>query len=94
MKNFTKLINQFRSSIFAEYLPMLLIVLTLFAIVFFVADQNPPSKNEIDEIAEAIKKVEAEQPPRITGNETDEELYNNPYIRHIRTALNGYLDGR
>ncbi|MEK7070554.1 MAG: hypothetical protein AAB966_01995 [Patescibacteria group bacterium] len=48
---------------------------------------------KMSQILEAIKKVEAEQPPRITGNETDEEIYNNPYIKHIRTALNGYLSG-
>jgi len=48
---------------------------------------------DVSKIMEAIKKLEAEEPVRITGNETDEELRNNPYIKHIRTALNGYLDG-
>ena len=49
--------------------------------------------SETSKIMKVIKKLEAEQPARITGNETLEELYNNPYIKHIRTALNGYLDG-
>jgi hypothetical protein len=56
---------------------------------------NPSNKNRLGdfELMEVIRKIEAEQPPRITGNETVEEIYNNPYIKHIRTALNGYLDG-
>lgn len=93
MKIFADIIKKFRSSIFAEYVPMLLVVLAFFAIAFFVADRNPPNKDGLSKIAEAIRKVEAEQPPRIVGNETEEEIYNNPYIKHIRTALNGYLDG-
>lgn len=93
MKIFADIIKQFRSSIFAEYVPMLLVVLAFFAIAFFITDKNPPSKIDSNKVLEAIKKVEAEQPPRITGDETEEEIYNNPYIKHIRTALNGYLDG-
>jgi len=48
---------------------------------------------EMSKFLEAIKKLEAEEPPRITGKETEEEIYNNPYIKHVRTALNGHLDG-
>jgi hypothetical protein len=45
------------------------------------------------EVMSAIKEMESTQPPRIRGDETEEEVYNNPYIKHIRVALNGYLDG-
>lgn len=47
----------------------------------------------VEEFKERIRRAESEEPPRITGNETDEEIRDNPYIRHIRVALNGYLDG-
>ena len=50
-------------------------------------------EREINSMIEAIKKAESKEPPRITGKETEEEIYNNPYIKHIRTAFNGYLDG-
>jgi|SRR3989344_18266 len=93
MKIFADIIKKFRSSIFAEYAPMLLVVLAFFAVAFFIAEQNSSNKDETSKIAEVIRKLEAEEPPRITGNETEEEIRNNPYIKHIRTALNGYLDG-
>lgn len=93
MKIFADIIKKFRSSIFAEYAPMLLVVLTLFMVAFFITDQNSSSKIDTIKLLEAIKSVEAEQPSRIIGNETAEEIYNNLYIKHIRTALNSYLDG-
>jgi len=106
MKNFfTVLIKKFRISIFAEYAPMLLVVVAFFAIILFIPNQDSPIKSEQDfsqaennrlspeALAEAIKIMESEQPARITGNETLEEIYNNPYVKHIRTALNAYLDG-
>ena len=48
---------------------------------------------DIEAFMEAIKHTEATQPPRITGNETVEEIYNNPYVTHIRFALDNYLNG-
>ena len=44
-------------------------------------------------MAEAIKKVEAEAPPRIGESPTEEEINGSPFIKHVRVALNGYLDG-
>ncbi|MEI6042464.1 MAG: hypothetical protein WCQ00_02770 [bacterium] len=41
----------------------------------------------------AIKNLEVENPPVIGKNPTEEEIFNSPYIKQIRTALNGYLDG-
>jgi hypothetical protein len=51
------------------------------------------NQQEAERIMDAIKKTEAEQPPRIGNTPTAEEIYNSPYIKHIRGALNGYLDG-
>ena len=44
-------------------------------------------------IMDAIKKVEADQPQRIGNSPTMAEINSSPYIKHIRPALNGYLDG-
>jgi len=93
MNIFTNIAKKFRSSIFAEYLPMLFVVLVFFTIASFITERNLSRKEELSKIAQTIRKIEAKEPPRITGNETEEELRNNPYINHIRTALNGYLDG-
>ncbi|MSU74836.1 hypothetical protein EXS57_03640 [Candidatus Kaiserbacteria bacterium] len=61
------------------------------------AIRSPEDMDEIDPkteaIMDAIKKVEADKPPGISENPTEEEVYTNPYILHIRTALKGYLDG-
>jgi len=96
MSLFTNIIKKLRSSIFVEYAPMFLITVLLFAGFFFFSKKAPSiaeNNSRSAEILRAIKRMESEQPPRITGNETEEEIYNNPYIKHIRTALNGYLDG-
>lgn len=45
------------------------------------------------EIMEAIKHVESRRPPGIGESPDEEEIYNNPYIKHIRTSLNNYLLG-
>ena len=47
---------------------------------------------EIDKFKEAIKYAESQEPPRIGKDPTVEDVYNSPYIKHIRFALNGYLD--
>lgn len=51
------------------------------------------SSDKAQNISDAIKYAESQEPPRIRGDETPQEIYSNPYIKHIRTALNGYLDG-
>lgn len=51
------------------------------------------SSDKAQNISDAIKYAESQEPPRIRGDETAQEIYSNPYIKHIRTALNGYLDG-
>ena len=51
------------------------------------------SDKDIQAVMDAIKKVEAEQPSRVGSSTTEAEIYASPYIKHIRVALNGYLDG-
>lgn len=46
-----------------------------------------------EEIMETIKQSESQRPAGISNSPTEDEIYSNPYILHIRTALNGYLDG-
>jgi len=44
-------------------------------------------------IMEVIKELESGEPQRINKNPTEEEIYNSEYIKHVRVALNAYLDG-
>lgn len=44
-------------------------------------------------ISQQLDKNQNEPPEENIFNLTDEEIYNNPFVRHIRIALNGYLDG-
>ncbi len=48
---------------------------------------------ELSALLQAIKHVEGGRAPGISENPTEEEVYANPFVRHIRTALTGYLDG-
>jgi hypothetical protein len=57
-----------------------------------VMDTDNTNQQEAEKIMDAIKKTEAEQPPRIGKEPTSEEIYNSPHIKHIRVALDGYLD--
>ena len=54
---------------------------------------NEETLSSGETLAEAIRRVESQQPSRIGKSPTTEEIYNNAYVKHIRTALNGYLDG-
>lgn len=54
-------------------------------------------QEEVDEytlkMMQAIKDMESEFPPAITYDETEEEMYKNPYILGIRKAFDNYLNG-
>ncbi|MBI2466017.1 MAG: hypothetical protein HYV66_02180 [Candidatus Sungbacteria bacterium] len=56
--------------------------------------ENNGNTSNIDpeKLAEAIKRAEAQQPPGIGASPSETEIYNNPFVKHIRVALNGYLD--
>ncbi|RME56303.1 hypothetical protein D6779_10805 [Candidatus Parcubacteria bacterium] len=49
---------------------------------------------ELVETLKAIRATEATRPPAIPDDTTEEEIYRNPYVRHIRAALNSYLAGK
>lgn len=57
------------------------------------ADIKDTDKVDMDKLWEAIKYAESQRSPGIGENPTEEEIYNNPYIKHVRTALDGYLAG-
>jgi len=56
---------------------------------------NIEDASDVDyrKIAEAIKEAESQQTSRIGESPTDEQIYTNPFVTHIRTALNNYLSG-
>ncbi len=58
-------------------------------------DELENNTNDLDteKLMGAIKKVESEEPPRISEHPTEEEIYNSEYIKHVRVAFNGYLHG-
>jgi hypothetical protein len=55
---------------------------------------NSPKEYDVGSIMNAIKDVEFKEGPRISGNPTEEEIYNNEYIKSIRVVFNEYLAGR
>lgn len=63
----------------------------------FTADDlisNMINSEEFTEgVKEGIKYAESQRPPGIEEDPSDEEIYNNPYVKHIRTALDGHLSG-
>lgn len=76
---------------------ILIILIILLSIGFLLSKyKNSEKSKEVSEqkIADAIKKIESEEPPRISDNPTEEEVYNNEYIKHIRVALDDYLAGK
>ena len=48
---------------------------------------------KVEDIKAAIKAVESERPPGIAENPTEEGIYTNPFVMHIRTAFKNYLAG-
>jgi hypothetical protein len=53
---------------------------------------NDLDNMDIDAMIAATIEKEKAQPPRIGRSPSDEVIYNSPYIKHIRTGLNGYLN--
>jgi len=48
---------------------------------------------DVNAVYEAIRQAESERSSRIEESPSEEQIYSSPYIKHVRTALNGYLDG-
>jgi len=63
--------------------------------IYGSADSTDNVNNE--KLMDGIKYAESQREDQAADDliiATDEkELYDNPYIKHVRTALNGYLDG-
>lgn len=79
---------------------LVLIGISYLALTHKVETQDTSSANiesssdiDISKLAEAIKEVESESVSDEENPLTEEETYSNPYITHIRVALNNYLSG-
>jgi hypothetical protein len=78
-----------------KYFIIILGIITIASIVLFFVYKPYKKDNDLDlsKTMNAIKTLEAEDGPIIGRSPTKEEIFNSPYIRQIRIALNGYSDG-
>lgn len=88
--NFLK--NNLQNKILTIVGGLLLISVLFFSFNYYNSKTNTNRAEEINKALDAIKQIESEQPPRIGKTPSDTEIYNSKYIKHIRLALNGYLD--
>jgi len=97
-------IRDFLSNTTGGSIILLILMMILFSGIIYIAKtydskeaQNTEEINmddpDVVKLREAIKKLESQEPPRISENPTEEEIYNSEYVKHIRVALNGYLNG-
>lgn len=107
MKKLKQKLNKIRDFIsnttFGSIILIIFIMAWFYGIIYITEVSDPKETQNTEEInmndpevvklREAIKKLESEEPSRISENPTEEEIYNSEYIKHIRVALNGYLDG-
>ncbi len=86
MKIFTDIIKKFRSSTFAEYAPMLLVLLMFSIGVFYLADKNPS-------INKASKTIDKEDKTMFeTSSTVDSPSYDDIYTIATSTAqIRGYV---
>ncbi|MFH1365929.1 MAG: hypothetical protein ABIG99_00850 [Patescibacteria group bacterium] len=97
MKKFIEKLRNFLSETTLGYIiVMLLIFFYWYGIIYLNKTYNSKETQNTEDsdvlkIMEAIKKVESEEPSRISENPTEEEIYNSDYIKHIRVALDRYL---
>lgn len=54
---------------------------------------NKSKEPSAEQMVALIREMEAKQPPKIGKTPTYYQIYESPYIQHIRIALKGYLDG-
>ncbi|MEI6280966.1 MAG: hypothetical protein WCP17_03145 [bacterium] len=72
---------------------IVIILITSFILGAFYFFSHKDKEMSAEQMVEYIKEMEAKQPPRIGKTPTFDQIYESPYIHHIRVALNGYLDG-
>lgn len=70
-----------------------LIIIACIALFFVYKPYKKDNDSDLSKTMNAIKTLEAEDGPIIGKSPTKEEIFNSPYIKQIRIALNGYLDG-
>jgi len=93
MKNLNRIREYFYNSTLGNIIVIILAFGFLLGAISLTNKQNDTSEIGVQKISDAIKQVESEEPSRISENPTEEEVYNNEYVKNIRTGLNGYLDG-
>lgn len=86
-----------------KYIIITILILTILGGTFYwfqlkqtqasIVSEIPKGTVDPTKIADYIKDLESENPPRIGKLPTEEEILNSPHIKQIRIALNGYLDG-
>ncbi len=97
MKN--KILARIKKHKIIAVLLLLLFFVILYASVNFYKTKNEAvyigdsTRRDEEKIAEAIKYAESQYPPRIGKYPTEKEIYESPYIKHLRTALNSYVNG-
>lgn len=93
-----KLKNFLYNTVLGNITVIVFVVIWFYGMIYITKTYDSPKQQELNDldfvkIAEVIKKLESEKPPRISEDPTEEEIYNNDYVKHIRVGLNGYLDG-
>jgi hypothetical protein len=69
-------------------------ILILVAALFLANKRNKQSVGNPSPTATTTQiSEEAQATDENVPNLTEEEIYNNPFVKHIRAALNGYLNG-
>jgi len=75
---------------------LLLLILCVGAVLVFL-NREPtfPDQKDLSSPPEATPLIEEIEPIQFTPEELEKysEVYENPYVLHIRKALNGYLEG-
>lgn len=81
-----------------KYVIIIVLVLIISGGIYYsykYKTKNWKNSTDIDlsKIMEDIKITESKKPLIIEKEATDDDIYNNPYVQHIRVAINGYLNG-
>ncbi len=75
---------------------LMLFLLALFLILVLIFFIGKAKENNIEKTQQTDKKVVEElKPVEFTQEQLSEyyKTYDDPYVKHVRVALNGYLDG-
>lgn len=82
-----------------ETLITYIVIFCIFLAIFFFykspqqIQKVSEKQHDIEKTITAIKTLESKRPLGIKEDASLEEIYNNGYMKHIRVALNGFVDG-